>query len=114
MVDSITSLGRNGLSGWVMQRVSAVILGLYALFLVSFFVTHPQLSFETWHALFANTWVKVITLLVLFNLAAHAWIGLWTVITDYIQCSCARLVLELGLILGLLAYVVWGVLVLWS
>jgi len=114
MVDSITSLGRNGLSTWVIQRVTAVFLGLYALFLIGFFLTHPNLSYEIWTSLFHCVWIKIASLIVLLSLAGHAWIGLWTVITDYVKCSCLRFVLEIALIVGLLAYVLWGILVLWS
>ena len=114
MVDSIACLGRNGLSTWVIQRVSAVILGFYLIFLLGFLYCHAPLDYEAWRDLFTHTWMKVATILVLLSLVAHAWIGLWTVITDYIKCSAARFILEIGLVLGLLAYVIWGIRVLWS
>ncbi|HYF97405.1 MAG TPA: succinate dehydrogenase, hydrophobic membrane anchor protein [Coxiellaceae bacterium] len=114
MVESIGCLGRNGLSAWVIQRISSVIIGLYALFLIAFFVCHPELNYEQWTHLFSCEWMKIATILVLLSLVAHAWIGLWTVITDYVKCTILRFILEIGLILGLLAYIVWGVRVLWG
>ncbi len=114
MVDSILVLGRNGLSTWLLQRVSALILGSYAVLLIGFLICHTPLSYADWSALFACRFVKIATIMVLLSLVAHAWIGLWTVITDYVKCSCMRLGLELGLALGLLAYLLWGIRVLWG
>ena len=82
--------------------------------MLGFLYCHAPLDYEAWRDLFTHTWMKVATILVLLSLVAHAWIGLWTVITDYIKCSAARFILEIGLVLGLLAYVIWGIRVLWS
>ncbi len=114
MVGGTTQLGRSGLSAWLIQRVSAVILGAYALFLILFLVCHPAINHALWSGLFSHPWMKISTLLVVLNLLAHAWIGLWTVITDYIHCSCLRLILEVGLVLGLLAYFLWALMIVWS
>ncbi|MGA1742679.1 MAG: succinate dehydrogenase, hydrophobic membrane anchor protein, partial [Pseudohongiellaceae bacterium] len=42
MVTNVTSFGRSGLYDWVVQRVSAVILLLYILFLAFIFITRSQ------------------------------------------------------------------------
>ena len=34
MVTTVTSFGRSGLSDWLVQRVSAIILGAYSIFIV--------------------------------------------------------------------------------
>lgn len=34
MVTTVTSYGRSGLSDWLVQRVSAVILAVYSIFMV--------------------------------------------------------------------------------
>ncbi len=111
MVDSITCLGRNGLSTWLLQRVSALVLGGYTLFLVCFFGSHSGFSYIDWYSFFANPWMKIISLIAMLNIVAHAWIGIWTVITDYVKCSCLRLTLEVALILGLLGLMLWGLMI---
>ena len=41
MVASVTNLGRSGLYDWVVQRLTAVILALYTLFLLGFVIASP-------------------------------------------------------------------------
>jgi succinate dehydrogenase / fumarate reductase membrane anchor subunit len=121
MVTNITSLGRNGLYDWVVQRVSAVVLLAWFLFLGGFIATHGDLEFIQWRALFAQTWMKVFTLAALLSLGAHAWIGMWTVSTDYLTklalgaaATTVRLAFQLICFVVLLTYVVWAVQILWS
>jgi succinate dehydrogenase / fumarate reductase membrane anchor subunit len=113
MVKSVTNFGRNGLSDWLVQRVSAVVIALYVIYLFGFFLCHPHVDYATWRALFAHPVMKISTMLVLLCVCAHAWIGLWTVFTDYVKCACLRVVLEVLLILLLLTYVIWGISLLW-
>lgn len=114
MVTNITNFGRSGLSDWLMQRASAVILLVYVLFMVGYFLSVSDLSYSAWHALFQQTWMRIFTMLALISVAAHAWIGLWTVSTDYMKATGIRLIFQSFVILALFAFVVWGVQVLWG
>ena len=114
MVTNITNFGRSGLADWLMQRVTAVIMLAYTLCLLSFFLTSPSIDYVTWKALFGGTAMRIFSLLALLSIAAHAWIGLWTVATDYIKPTGIRVIYHLVVILALFAYVVWGVQVLWG
>ena len=87
MVTNVTSFGRSGLSDWLVQRVSAVFLLLYVLFLVYVFISKPDMQFQEWQALFANNAVRIFSLIALLSLCAHAWIGMWTIATDYLTFS---------------------------
>lgn len=89
MVNSITNLGRSGAFDWMIQRVTAYVLALYTIFLLGFLVT-TDVTFETWSALFDQTWFRIFSLLALLSLGGHAWVGLWTVTTDYIKPMGAR------------------------
>jgi len=114
MVTNITNFGRSGLADWLMQRVTAVIMLAYTLFLLGFFLMNGDLDFVTWKLLFQGTAMRIFSLLALLSIAAHAWIGLWTVATDYIKPTGLRVAFHLVVILALFAYVVWGVQVLWG
>lgn len=114
MVTNITNFGRSGLADWLMQRATAVILLAYTLFMVGFFLVNPNLDYLTWSTLFQCTLMRIFSMLALLSIAAHAWIGLWTVATDYIKPTGIRLVFQLVVILALFAFVVWGVQVLWG
>lgn len=114
MVGSITSLTNNGLRDWLIQRVSAIILAAYVIFLISFLLSTSNLSFEQWHGLFQHTGMRVFSFMALLALVLHAWIGMWTVFTDYINGTALRLVLEVATFLALLGFLLWGLIILWG
>jgi succinate dehydrogenase / fumarate reductase membrane anchor subunit len=121
MVTPVTSLGRNGLYDWLVQRVSAVVLLVYFLFLAFFIGTADGLTYEEWQALFSQTWMRVFSLGALVSLCAHAWIGMWTIATDYLTrmtlgsaATLVRLLFQLLCLGVLMVYFVWCVQILWS
>jgi succinate dehydrogenase / fumarate reductase membrane anchor subunit len=107
------SLTGNGLRDWLLQRFSAVILGAYFLVLFGFFFTHSHLTFGMLQTYFSTTWVQVFSLLALLSLFLHAWVGVWTVITDYIKPAALRFSIQALVILTLVIYLFWGVEILW-
>lgn len=121
MVTAVTSFGRSGLYDWLIQRISAVVMAAYTIFLTGFIVTTPDLSFELWQGLFNQLWMRIFTLATLLSVAAHAWIGLWAVLTDYVttqlmgsKATFLRLLAQMGLGVITLTYVVWGIEILWG
>lgn len=96
-----------GFYDWIAQRVSAVLIGGYAVFIFAFILMNQPMQFSVWHDLFSHLMMKIATFLTLLAVLWHAWIGLWTVLTDYIKCNALRLLLEIALILVLLSYFVW-------
>ena len=121
MVTSVTSFGRSGLYDWLLQRFTAVVLLTYVLWVGSFLLLHPGLDYLSWRAYFDNTAMKIFSLLALLSLVVHAWIGLWSVSTDYItvrmlgpRATGLRLLFQGGYAVLLFAYLVWGVQILWG
>jgi len=114
MVTSVTNLSRSGLSDWVLQRVSAVILATYAVFIVGYLLCTPELTFGQWKELFSMTSVRIYTLLAVLAMVAHAWVGLWTIATDYIKPALIRFLFNAGVIGTLFVLVVWSIEILWG
>jgi succinate dehydrogenase / fumarate reductase membrane anchor subunit len=114
MSDPATSLGRSGLQDWLIQRTSAVILAIYTAFLVIYFVTHPLLQYEQWFALFELKIMKYSSIVALLSLIFHAWIGIWTVITDYIKPLTLKLSIEIFFVIALFICLMWGIRIIWS
>lgn len=114
MVTNVTSLTGNGLKDWLIQRVTAVILGIYLLILLGFFLTHSQVTFEQWSALMHCKIFMVFNVLTMLSLVLHAWIGLWTVTTDYVKSTLIRVPLQMLIVLGLLSLLIWFFMILWS
>ncbi|GAB59970.1 MULTISPECIES: succinate dehydrogenase, hydrophobic membrane anchor protein [Rheinheimera] len=114
MVLNQASLKRDGVQDYVSLRATAIVLALYSVFILGFFIITPEVTFEVWQALFANTLVKVFTLLALVSIAVHTRIGLWQVLTDYIKSAALRAVLQFFLYALAFAYVAVGLFVLWG
>ena len=116
---SVTSFSRSGLSDWLIQRVTSLVLLAYFL-LIAYQLT-GSVDYTSWRALFDQTWMKVFTLMAALSLVAHAWIGLWSVFTDYLTermlgpvGNVIRLVCQLGASLSLVGYVIWIIVIVWS
>ncbi|MFV8817175.1 succinate dehydrogenase, hydrophobic membrane anchor protein [Haliea sp. E17] len=119
MVKSVTSFGRSGLSDWLLQRVSAVIL--LAWFLCVGATLVGGVDYLEWKSLFASTSMRVFTLLAVLSLAAHAWIGMWSVGTDYLTerlmgttGNVLRIAYQIGCGLLVFIYVLWAIQILWG
>ncbi len=124
MSTNVTNLGRSGLYDWLVQRVTAVILGIYFVVVMGFLICNSSdLSYQSWAAFMACMPMKVATILVLLSIAAHAWIGMWTISTDYLikdghllgsVPAFVRIAFQSFCVLFLLACVLWGTLIIWG
>lgn len=114
MVVKVTSLTGNGLKDWVIQRVSSVVIAIYTLFMLSYLVLHPQIDYLTWRELFTPLWMKLFSLFTLIAVLLHAYIGLWTVSTDYLRPLWLRFSVQILIRLTIFILLIWGIQVLWS
>lgn len=114
MVKSVLGVNHQGLTDWLIQRVSAIVMAIYSIGLIAFFMTHSGLTFSDWHDLFTHMWMKIATLLFLLSLLFHAWVGMWTIFTDYVKPFVLRLVLHVIVLLALVAFFFEGAMILWS
>lgn len=108
------SLGTTGLRDWVIQRVSAVFLAIFLLSLTYYWVTHPNLEAAQWQLFFQMQWVKISVILALLSLVLHAWIGIWTIVTDYIHLYCIRIFVLSLVALFLTGNFIWGLFIFWG
>jgi succinate dehydrogenase / fumarate reductase membrane anchor subunit len=111
-----------------MQRVTAVVLLAYFVFIgIVLLICSPD--YPEWKALFDQTWVKVFSLAAILSVAAHAWIGLWCVSTDYLvshvltiklgsaagaKADVLRWMFQAASAIVLFTFVVWGIQILWG
>ncbi len=121
MVTNVTNFSRSGLYDWMAQRVSAVVLAAYTLFLLGFVVINPDLGYAQWHALFSNGAMRIFSLLALVALGVHAWVGMWTISTDYLTpmalgkwATAVRFLFQAACGIAMFAFFVWGVQILWG
>ena len=121
MVKSVTSFGRSGLSDWLLQRLSAVVLLAYVLCVGGFLVLNPDLDYLQWRNYLDSMAMQVFSTLALVSLIAHSWIGLWGVSTDYLtvrllgpKATAIRMIAQAGYSIALFVFLVWGMAILWG
>jgi succinate dehydrogenase / fumarate reductase membrane anchor subunit len=106
--------GRSGIRDWKWQRFSAIYLAGYLIYLVAFLGTSSHLNYAQWFEFMHHPWVKATTFLALISLLIHAWIGVWTIATDYLKPPVIRLSF-LGLVMVALGiYFAWGIQIMWG
>ncbi len=118
---SATGLTGSGSRDWFLQRVSAVILALYTVVVFGWILCHPHFDFQAWYGFMMTLPMKIFSLLAIVSLAAHAWVGLWTVFTDYITtramgavANSLRIVLLSAMIIAVFVFTVWGIQIFWA
>ena len=121
VVVNVTSFGRSGLSDFVVQRLTAVVLGLYGLCVVGFLLANPDLTQKDLADYFGSTSMAIFSTLALLSLLAHAWVGMWTVGTDYVRpwsfgssATVLRFIYQGGVSLILVLYTLWGLSIVWG
>lgn len=114
MVTAVTSLGRSGLHDWFIQRLSAVVMAVFAIYIGWFVATTPDLQYPQWVAFFQQWLVKAFAVVTVILMSLHIWVGMWIVSTDYLKPTGIRMVFQGALILYCLVIIVWGIQILWS
>lgn len=114
MVNRVIVGAHYGLRGWLVQRVSAVVMALYVVvLLLSLVVAHPS-GFSEWRGLFGSQPMKLITFLFIVSLLLHSWVGIRDIFMDYIKPVGLRFTLEAVVVIALVAWGGWGAQILWS
>ena len=121
MVTNATNFSRSGLSDWIIQRFSAVILAAYTLFILVVLVSMPELNYESWREVFSKNSVRLFSVISLLALCGHTWVGMWTVGTDYLtdrqlggKGTFIRLIYQSFCVLLIAVYLLWGIQIFWG
>ena len=103
-----------GLRDWLAQRVTAVLMVVYTVVILSAFIGVPQWDYWQWKTLWEVPVVRYATLLFLASVFIHAWIGMRNILMDYVKDPGLRLALYVLLIGALTWYAVWAVQIIWG
>ncbi|MFA5171127.1 MAG: succinate dehydrogenase, hydrophobic membrane anchor protein [Sulfuriferula sp.] len=114
MVNRVVSGAHYGLRDWLAQRVTAVVMALYTLFMVGYLLLQTPLDFVAWQGLFHSLPVRLASLLFVLSLFIHGWVGMRDIFMDYVHPTLIRLALHVAVILALVVYAAWAVQILWS
>jgi succinate dehydrogenase / fumarate reductase membrane anchor subunit len=102
-----------GLRAWLVQRVTAVYMLLFIVFVLAHAIVDPPHSYPAWRAWLMNSGVSIATGVFFAALLAHAWVGVRDVIMDYVHPVALRVCLLALLGFGLAATGAWVMRILW-
>ena len=120
-IKSATGLTGSGSRDWIVQRISAVVVAVLSVVLLGFFLTHGDVTYLEWSSFMTSLPMRLFSLVAVVALAGHAWVGMWTVFTDYItsgkmgeSAPRLRLVLQTLMIISILVFLFWGIMIFWG
>lgn len=102
-----------GLRAWLVQRVSAVYMLLFIVYLLLHFLDDGPISYLAWHDWILSRDVGVAASVFLLALLAHAWVGVRDVVMDYVHPVAVRVPVLAVLGLGLTGIGAWAIRILW-
>jgi succinate dehydrogenase / fumarate reductase membrane anchor subunit len=99
----------SGLKAWVLQRVTAVYLALFGVYLLLRFLLAPPADHAAMLAWVTNPWVSLGLLVFVPVVLLHAWVGIRDVLMDYLKSIGLRVAALSLFALVFLASGLWAV-----
>lgn len=99
---------RRGLGEWLVQRLSALYLGGFTLWLAVRLLVAPPAGYDAWKAWFGQGGVRFAFALFFLAVLAHAWVGMRSVFLDYLKPAWLRFAAQLVTAGGLLVLGFWA------
>jgi succinate dehydrogenase / fumarate reductase membrane anchor subunit len=103
-----------GLTAWLMQRLTAVVMAGYTVFMLALVLWCPPAGWADWKAMFSGPFTRPATMLFFLALLYHAWVGVRDIVMDYVKPAGLRLALQALVGAALAFYLVWSVSILWG
>lgn len=98
---------------WKVQRLSALIMLATITYVTFFVVVHTPLNFAVWSGFIKQLHMQILITISLVSMSKHAWVGIQTVLTDYVKCSRIRHALYGTIILMLVLTILTTIFILW-
>lgn len=96
-----------GIRAWILQRLTAVYMLGYLLFLAGALARYAPDGYPAWRGMLSVPLISSATLLFFTALLVHAWVGIRDVILDYVRPAVMRLALLALLGLWLVGLGIW-------
>lgn len=103
----------SGLRAWLVQRVTAIYMLFFIVFLLVRFLLAPAASYPAWHAWMRSPVISIATFVFFVALLAHAWVGMRDVILDYVKPLAVRIFALALLGFFLIGLGAWVIRILW-
>lgn len=102
-----------GLTDWLAQRVTGVVMVAYTLIIAIALRQGAGANYASWQAFMSAGLMRFVTFLFIVSLCWHAWVGVRDIWMDYIQPAGIKLVLHVLTLLALIGYAGWAVQIIW-
>lgn len=97
-----------GLGEWLFQRLTALYLAGFILWLLLRLIISPLPDYMAWKEWFAGGGVRLAFALFMLSVLVHAWLGMRAVFLDYLRPLWLRFAAQIILALGILALAFWA------
>lgn len=96
-----------GTGEWLLQRVTALYIGGFALYAILRFAFDPVANYAEWRGWFAGGAVRIGIGLFVLSVLLHSWSGMRNVYMDYVHPLWLRFLVSFLTALALLALGLW-------
>jgi succinate dehydrogenase / fumarate reductase, membrane anchor subunit len=103
-----------GLGAWLLQRLTAVVMLVYTVFMVAYIVWCAPQGYADYKAMLSGQFIRLFTMFFIVALLYHAWVGMRDIVMDYIKKTSQRLTLTTVVGAALVFYLIWSVSILWG
>jgi succinate dehydrogenase / fumarate reductase membrane anchor subunit len=103
-----------GMRQWLTQRLTAVVMAVYIVFLIVYMIALQPNNHAAWRAALNPPWFRFATFLFFICLCMHAWLGVRDVLKDYVFNQTLRGYMQTVVDILLTLYVIWMGVILWG
>jgi succinate dehydrogenase / fumarate reductase membrane anchor subunit len=96
----------------LLQRLTAIYLGAFLVYLLVHFLLQPQHSFQQWHDWVTHPVMVIAIALFILAVLIHGWVGMRDVVLDYVHTISLRLTILSLIGLTLISCGLWALRVL--
>lgn len=106
-----------GLTTWLQQRITAIIMLIFTIVFFGFIILTAvsiNNNIFSWQNIFSFILVKIFVQIFFISLILHAWIGIRDIWMDYIVNNSLKLTLHIISILWLLGCLIYSIKIIWA
>jgi succinate dehydrogenase / fumarate reductase membrane anchor subunit len=103
-----------GLGDWLLQRLTAVVMAGYTLFVFGCIALGRPSSYADLKTLLSGGFIRIFTMLFFVALLYHAWVGMRDILMDYVKAAGLRLALQAAVGFALVVYLIWSAAILFA
>ena len=98
----------HGLRDWLLQRLTAIYLACFLVYLLQHFLVQPQHDFREWHDWMTRPAMIIASAMFFLAVLVHGWVGMRDVVLDYAHATSVRITVLSMIALVLLGCGIWA------